>query len=333
MARKRAVSPFAHFDCAMYINTCMMISSMNYLNLVGFMAEVTKFEVTAGEQGQRLDNFLLSRVREVPKAHLYRMIRKGSIRVNGKRARVVAGLVSGDVVSLPFLQDLPAKQVEINADMLLKVKRAVLLEHDDFIVLNKPVGMVCQPGDGFTYGIADCLFKILGKRVYPLHRLDRGTSGVLMLAKSTVAARDLQLALQSAQKIYLTIVHGRWQNMEQVYRMQLEKLDRKVIISDQGKWAVSEFYPLYVTDQFSHMQVKISTGRMHQIRVMLSELGHPVIGDALYGEKGSCLGWSKQSPFLHASELKFNYKGDDLFFQAPLTEEQQRCLHTLYQKK
>jgi 23S rRNA pseudouridine955/2504/2580 synthase len=297
------------------------------------MAEVTKFTVSEGEQKQRLDNFLLSRMKDVPKAHVYRMIRKGSIRVNGKRAKAMSALTVGDLVSLPYLQEQSSRRVEIHPNVLLKVEHSILDQTVDFIILNKPVGMVCQPGDGFTYGIADCLEEILGERIYPVHRLDRGTSGVLVLARSAVAARVLQEALQSAQKIYHTIVYGCWKETNKIYKMQLEKCDRKMVVSSQGKWALSEFHSLHVTDQFSHMQVKISTGRMHQIRVMLSELGYPVIGDALYGKKGSCLGWSKQIPFLHASELNFNYKGEEFSFQAPLTQEQQLCLKALYPKK
>ena len=297
------------------------------------MAEVTKFEVSSGEQKQRLDNFLLSRVKDVPKAHLYRMIRKGSIRVNGKRSKVMSALKAGDLISLPFLQENSPKQVDINANVLLKVERAILFQNDDFIVLNKPIGMVCQPGDGFTYGVAECLAKIMGQSIHAVHRLDRGTSGVLILTKSSVAARQMQDSLRLAKKVYQTVIHGQWEGGEKECRMQLEKLDRKVIVSPQGKWGVSEFMPLYVTSEYTHMKVKISTGRMHQIRVMLSELGHPVIGDAVYGKKGSCLGWAKQIPFLHASELSLNYKGEDFFFKAPLTQEQQLCLQILYPKK
>ena len=270
-------------------------------------------------------------MKDVPKAHVYRMIRKGSIRVNGERAKAMSALTVDDLVSCPICKNLP-RRVEIHPDVLLKVERSILDQTDDFIILNKPVGMVCQPGDGFTYGIADCLEEILGERIYPVHRLDRGTSGVLVLARSAVAARVLQEALQSAQKIYHTIVHGCWKETSKIYKMQLEKCDRKMVVSSQGKWAVSEFHFIACHRSIFTRQVKISTGRMHQIRVMLSELGYPVIGDALYGKKGSCLGWSANS-FFASSELNFNYKGEEFSFQAPLTQEQQLCLKALYPKK
>lgn len=295
-------------------------------------SQLTTFQVSEGQAGQRLDNFLFTRLKNTPKTHIYRMIRKGSIRVNKKRAKCQTPLLDGDAVSLPFLvEDQVAPDLE-KLDVTRRLQRNILHQTDDWLVLNKPAGVVSQPGGRHAFAVSDYLSSALKCSLLPVHRLDRGTSGVMLFAKNARWAKILQEALADprTQKIYQALCYHAWTGGDKSFKMHLEKQDRKMKVVDHGLLAVTSVKPVQVNSEFSHLEVSITTGRMHQIRVCLAHLGHPLLGDRLYGVGEFNEFWQSPWPFLHANKLSIIIEGQQYEFIAPLTLEKEKCLKTIF---
>jgi len=289
--------------------------------------------IDAQRAGQRLDNFLTTQLKGLPKGRLYRMIRQGEVRVNRSRAKPDYRLQAGDVVRVPPAA-LPGESAIMPSASYLEVLRAAILHEDeDLLVLNKPSGMAVHAGSGTPFGIIEALARLYpGHELGLAHRLDRETSGCLILAKHPLSLRHLHEVFRSgrAEKRYLTLVRGHWPAR---YREVSAALDtqtrlegeRTVSVSSQGKPALTYFEARAHYDQASLLQATLATGRTHQIRVHAAHVGHPVAGDERYGDAHfnefmRSLGLRRL--FLHAEQLVIpDLRGRMLEFRAPMPPE------------
>ncbi len=306
-------------------------------------AVVAKFIEIDGERaGQRIDNFLLSQLKGVPKSMIYRILRKGEVRVNKGRIKAQYRLQAGDIVRIPpvrlALRDaplLPGKKV------LQQIERNIIHEDERLIVLNKPSGIAVHGGSGISFGVIEAM-RVLRPEMRDLelvHRLDRETSGCLLISKRRSALRELHELLRNGKmdKRYLALCKGKWRggarNIDAPLRKNvLSSGERIVRISPDGKEALSRFNPQQRYRQATMMEVKLVTGRTHQIRVHALHTGHPLAGDDKYGDKGfnqemKTIGLKRL--FLHAFRLRFPWQGDVLELQAPLDEVLEQVLRTL----
>lgn len=303
--------------------------------------------LTVGEQdaGQRIDNFLQRLLQDVPRSHIYRLLRRGEVRVNARRIKPPYKLLSGDQVRIPPVYiarrpDAPA----IPSALVSDLERRVLYEDGDLLVVDKPAGLAVHSGSGLAFGLIDVLRRSRPNAPFLelVHRLDRDTSGCLLLAKSRAALIELQALFRRGEvrKTYLALLRGRWRGgtrevETQLRRQALRGGERMVAIdTERGRIARSRFIPRERHDLATLMQVEIGTGRTHQIRVQAAELGHPVAGDSKYGDKAfnaqmRALGLRRQ--FLHAWMLEFRQSrsGRSIRIESPLTEEQQAVLAVL----
>jgi 23S rRNA pseudouridine955/2504/2580 synthase len=307
------------------------------------MAEVSKNSVTTTlitehEHGQRLDNLLLKKCKGVPKSHVYRLVRSGQVRVNGRRAEVSYRLQSGDLLRMPPLRIAAAEQ-EVVAGAELKVHLPVIFEDEGLLVVDKPAGIAVHGGSGESFGVIEALRRQRSQmRFLELaHRLDRETSGVLLLAKK----RSVLLALhemfraggldggaRGADKRYLVLVCGRWMDPLRHVRLPLLKYlqasgERRVRVSEEGKAAHTVFRLLARWPHFSLLEAELRTGRTHQIRVHLAQLGYPIAGDEKYGDFTLNKALSRaglKRMFLHAWKMRLPHPllGTELLLEAAL---------------
>jgi 23S rRNA pseudouridine955/2504/2580 synthase len=302
--------------------------------------------LTAGDEdaGQRLDNFLFRTLKGVPKSHVYRLLRTGQVRVNKKRAKPDYRLEAGDELRLP-----PVRQEEKATPGLPPrwqqeaLKGAILHEDDRILVVNKPAGMAVHGGSGVNFGVIETL-RVLRPESPGLelaNRLDRETSGCLIVAKRRSAVRVLHAAFREGrvEKRYLALLAQPWTGGEQAVDLPLEKNllqggERMVKVSREGKEAQSLFTPVQRFRDSALLQVRIYTGRTHQIRVHAAHIGHPVAGDEKYGDREANKGFKAvglNRMFLHAAELAFDHPetGQRLELKAPLDEELETVLKKL----
>ena len=272
--------------------------------------------ITADRAGQRLDNFLLSVLRTVPKSRVYRLIRKGEVRVNGKRAKPDAKLVGQDQVRLPPLwieQRQPsdtAKYIPILDD--------VLLETDHFLILNKPSGLAVHGGSGIHVGAIEALRSQRKDLPYIelAHRIDRDTSGLLVFAKKRAFLRRFQQLLRekkALRKSYDLLVHGYWPGRLRKVDHNLTKLrlasgERVARVDELGKASETEFEVIERFNGMTWLRARPITGRMHQIRVHAAASSHPIIGDPKYGDSKKDKAFRSSRMMLHASALSVSAK-------------------------
>lgn len=281
---------------------------------------------------QRVDNFLLRRCKGVPKSHVYRILRSGEVRVNGRRVGPEYRLQTGDEVRIP-----PLRMAERAAPGLLANPRqfTVLFEDDALLALDKPSGVAVHGGSGISFGVIEQLRQQRpdSRFLELVHRLDLETSGVLLLAKKRSALTALHALLREGEthKTYLALVKGRWPDPLRNIRLPLQKYltregERRVAVSDAGKEAHTLVRLHARWENFSLLEVELKTGRTHQIRVHLAHLGYPLCGDDKYGDFNlnkelARLGLKRM--FLHALQLAFQHPGGSglLSIQAPLPAE------------
>jgi 23S rRNA pseudouridine955/2504/2580 synthase len=273
----------------------------------------------AGE-GQRLDNFLLRALAGVPRSRVYRLLRRGEVRVNGKRKQADYRLAAADEVRLPPVRDLRADDQAPRAvpDSLREtVRDAIVHEDARVLVLNKPAGLAVHGGSGLAFGAIETLRALRPSEPLELaHRLDRDTSGCLLVARTRPALRMLHALLRDGQveKHYTALLAGRWRLGRKtidapVLTNARQGGERVVRVHAEGKIAISVFSPQkHYRDLATRMDVAIQTGRTHQIRVHAAFAGHPVAGDEKYGDREfnarmRVLGLRRM--FLHASSLAF----------------------------
>jgi 23S rRNA pseudouridine955/2504/2580 synthase len=308
-------------------------------------AKVSYVEAAAGDAGQRIDNFLMRLFRQVPKSHVYRLLRKGEVRVNGKRAKPELRLAAGDKVRLPPIR-LEAAPAVLPPSRSLQavIQESVIHEDADFLVINKPAGIAVHGGSGLSHGVIEAL-RVARPELTELelvHRLDRETSGCLLIAKRRATLRALHAKFREREmdKRYLALVCGRWALGTKKLDMPLKTNqkqggERMVRVHPEGQTAESTFK---VLERFGKhatlMEVDLGTGRTHQIRVHAAYAGHAVAGDEKYGDKESnekLKAFGLRRMFLHAHSLTFARPGTGAEFSvsAPLDEELQMVLERL----
>jgi len=283
-------------------------------------------------QGQRLDNYLLKHLKGVPKSHIYRVIRKGEVRVNKGRKKAEYKLQIDDVVRIPPIRVSSSNEAYTSDSLKQLLQDAIIFEDKGMIILNKPSGLAVHSGSGSSTGVIEALRSIYKDPVELVHRLDRSTSGVLMIAKKRSVLKSLndQLSNHQMEKRYTALVKGVWSKKRHTIDAPLYNNSRYTVIDPKGKYAVSHFQPLknFHNDNLeaSLVDVTIETGRTHQIRAHAKYAGHPLAGDDKYGDKifeQQLKIKGLKRLFLHAHQITFTNPLTDQIqkAQAPLTEE------------
>lgn len=294
-------------------------------------------DVDAEYAGQRIDNFLLARLKGVPKSVIYRVLRKGEVRVNKGRIKPEYKLVAGDQVRVPPLT-IPVQAENTVSVKLTSVKTLeshILYEDNELIVLNKPSGMAVHGGSGLSFGAIEALraLRPQAKHLELVHRLDRDTSGCLLIAKkrSILTALHEQLRDKVVEKKYWALVAGQWDGKikkvtEALKKNTLQSGERIVRVDDvDGKPSETRFKVLQRFEEGTLLECFPVTGRTHQIRVHTACKGHPIACDDKYGDnlftaQMQAVGLNRL--FLHAKLISFNHpvSGNRLTFEAPLDQ-------------
>ncbi|OOZ48298.1 hypothetical protein BOW39_11530 [Solemya velum gill symbiont] len=296
--------------------------------------------LTIGEEAdqQRIDNFLIKTFKGVPKSRIYKMLRKGEVRVNKGRIKPVYRLQIGDQVRLPPAHVLVAEQASGLTDKQKSdIEETILYEDKGLIVINKPSGLAVHGGSGISQGVIERLrmARPEQKGLELVHRLDRDTSGLLLIAKRRSALRQLhQLQRENrVDKRYLALLSGHWKRGKISCAEPLKKShvggERIVRVDPTGKAALTRFRVQRSCSDFMLVEAKLETGRTHQIRVHAQSLGTPIVGDTKYGDETvnqQCREQGIRRLFLHAWRLTFPWgengaeSGRKMTFEAPLEE-------------
>jgi len=300
----------------------------------------TLLEVGDEADGQRIDNYLLRLAKGVPKSHIYRILRSGEVRVNKGRIGAEHRLKCGDVVRVP-----PMRVSAATATRPLAPARdfALAFEDEALIVVDKPAGVAVHGGSGVSFGVIEQLRRARPEaRFLELaHRLDRETSGLLIVAKKRSALTRLHDLFRDGgiSKRYLALVMGRWQNALQHIRLPLHKYltaegERRVSVSEEGKQAHSIVRLVGRWENFSLLEVELKTGRTHQIRVHLAHVGYPLAGDDKYGDFSLNKTLTKaglKRMFLHAAKLSLPHPltGEPIDLESPPPNDLSGFLHRL----
>ena len=297
-----------------------------------------------GDVGQRIDNFLMRRLKGVPRSVIYRILRRGEVRVNAGRIGPDYRLAAGDQVRVPPVRtaaERPAAQPA--AGLSATLAASILYEDDRLLVVNKPAGLAVHGGSGLSYGVIEALRALRpGERELELvHRLDRDTSGCLMLAKRRSLLRLLHGLQREGriQKRYLALLAGRWRRGAARVDAPLRKSvlqggERMVKVAADGKEAVTEFRVVHRYADSTLVEAGLVTGRTHQIRVHAAHLGTPILGDAKYGDAEANRRYRQlglRRLFLHAAALVIHWPGDELplLVDAPLDPDLAQFLRKL----
>lgn len=287
--------------------------------------QVIYVEINEDNCDQRLDNFLIARLKGVPKSRIYRIVRKGEVRVNKGRVDVKYRLTPGDIVRIPPVR--VAERTEesyVPQGLQEALKLGILYEDDGFMIINKPAGFAVHGGSGVSSGIIEGLRLIRPEARFLelVHRLDKDTSGCLLIAKKRSALRKLQEFFRNSQiqKTYQALLSGQWARKKLIVTAPLLKNvskggERIVVISPSGKSAETLFRRLQLFRNATLVEASPKTGRTHQIRVHASSLGHPIVGDDRYGEDEVNKTFKNKGykrMFLHAETLKFQHPVTDL---------------------
>ena len=303
---------------------------MNDTNL----PKVQLVTISEDYQGQRIDNFLRTFLKGVPKSMIYRIIRKGEVRVNKKRVKAEYKLQPDDVVRVPPVRVSESEAISpsANLDSVRALESQIIYEDNYLIVINKPSGMAVHGGSGLSFGLIEGLRAIRpeSKFLELVHRLDRDTSGCLLVAKkrSTLKALHEQLRLKTMQKDYQALVAGSWPRSTKVINAPLLKNtlssgERVVRVDTEGKQSQTRFKIIQRYEHGTLIQASPVTGRTHQIRVHALHAGHPIACDDKYGDKEFTQFMNKlglKRLFLHAARLEFYNPGTELtqVVEAPL---------------
>ena len=288
--------------------------------------------------GQRLDNYLLKHLKGVPKSHIYRVIRKGEVRVNKGRKKADYKLQIDDVVRIPPIRVAESKPSKTSDSLKKLLTESILYEDKGLLVLNKPSGLAVHGGSGIDVGVIEALRDMFNTPVELVHRIDRATSGVLLIAKKRSVLKNLheQLVQHHMEKRYTALVKGTWSKKRHSIDAPLYQNSRCTVVDAKGKEALSHFQPIKNFDSIdaSLVEVLIETGRMHQIRVHAQYVGHPLACDDKYGDREFDRKLHAQGLrrlFLHAHQLTFTNPstGEIQTVKAPLSAELEVFLATL----
>ena len=294
-------------------------------------------EIDEAHDGQRIDNYLFSQLKGVPKSRIYRILRKGEVRINKKRVKAEYKLQNGDSLRIPPIK-VNEKSADENLHKFEKVKELetqIIKETNQYILLNKPSGMAVHGGSGLSFGVIEALRALRPKEKFLelVHRLDRDTSGCLLIAKRRsylTHFHDL-LRTKKMKKEYIALVCGDWNNQNNRINVPLKKNqpksgERYVTVDEEGKASETGFKCLKRFGNYSLIKAMPVTGRTHQIRVHAKVAGCPLLGDDKYSETEEhreLLGKLKLKTFLlHAQRLTFTTpdSSEPVSFEAPLPE-------------
>lgn len=296
--------------------------------------------------GQRIDNFLLTHLKGVPKSMIYRIVRKGEVRVNKKRIKPEYKLQDGDIVRVPPVRVSKTDARPGPSAKLTKVSQLesrIVYEDKFLIVLNKPAGIAVHGGSGVDFGVIEAMRSLRPQQKFLelVHRLDKDTSGLLLIAKKRSALKHLhdQLRFKKMQKDYLALVRGAWQAHDKVVKAPLLKLtlksgERIVRVNKEGKASETRFKIMQRYSECTLVQASPVTGRTHQIRVHCQYTGHPIACDDKYSEQkfdDAMRAQGLNRLFLHAAQLKFIHPDSEEIMQvkAPLDDVLENTLKQL----
>lgn len=300
-------------------------------------------KVGTEQAGQRIDNFLLRQLKGVPKSRIYRLLRKGEVRVNKGRIKPEYRVQDGDEIRIPPIRLAERDHGSPSDGLVSRIEAAIIYEDERLLVLNKPAGVAVHGGSGVSHGVIEALraARPTAPMLELVHRLDRETSGCLVIAKKRSSLRNLHELLREGgmEKRYLALVQGCWQGGTRTVtaalrKNQLKGGERIVTVDTEGKSARTLFRPVQIFDQASLLDVNLDTGRTHQIRVHGAHIGHPLAGDEKYGDTGfnrRMRGLGLRRLFLHAQSLSFREPGHEreVHVSAPLSDDLRAVLDAL----
>ena len=292
---------------------------------------------------QRIDNYLISKMKGVPKSRIYRILRKGEVRVNKKRAKPDYKLQIDDQIRIPPIRVDENTPTDINVNNLSYIQEAILYEDDRLLIINKPSGMAVHGGSGLSYGLIEALRAIRPGSEYLelVHRLDRDTSGCIVIAKKRSALRHLHEQLRNKQmdKTYHALVSGVWPDKRtkvsaNLQKNQLQSGERMVFADENGKPSETRFKVLSHFSRASLIEAKPITGRTHQIRVHCQFAGHSIANDSKYGDEEFTKyikGLGCRRLFLHAKTIEFIHPLSEktVSFEAPYDKQLTHLIQAL----
>lgn len=291
--------------------------------------------------GQRIDNFLVTFLKGVPKGKIYNLLRKGEIRVNKKRTKPDYRLQNEDVVRIAPIVIAPESDKPVLSDRLKnEIESRIVYEDKGLIVINKPSGLAVHGGSGLSFGLVEVIRQMrpLEKFIELVHRLDRDTSGLIMVAKKRAVLKELHTALrekEGVQKTYLALVYGSWPKRKlqvnaPLLKNELQSGERIVRVHTDGKDSLTRFKLVRQFEGYSLVECEPVTGRTHQIRVHTQYAGYPIVGDDKYApaesiKESKALGFKRLC--LHATRLEIMLNGERMLFEAPLDKEWQTLMN------
>lgn len=301
---------------------------------------VRKVRVDSDRDGQRVDNFLFTQLKGVPKSAVYRLIRKGQVRINGGRCKPASRLREGDEVRIPPVRSGERQAVELPDRVIERLAAAIFFENDDLIVIDKPPGMAVHGGSGLPWGLIDGLRQGRpGQYLELVHRLDRETSGCLAIAKSGAALKHFTAEFREARvdKRYLCLLDGILPEALVDVIAPLVKVPgaerRQVVVREDGREAHTRFRLLQAYRSASYVEAELLTGRTHQIRAHALHIGLPLAGDELYAARDAVKRWKGgglKRIFLHAHLLELALpSGERQAFSRPLPADLRQVLDRL----
>ncbi|MBD1557962.1 23S rRNA pseudouridine(955/2504/2580) synthase RluC [Vibrio sp. S9_S30] len=293
--------------------------------------------------GQRIDNFLRNQLKNIPKSMIYRILRKGEVRVNKKRIKAEYKLQPGDIIRIPPVKiaaEPESAPISTKLNKVAELEQHIIFEDDHMLILNKPSGIAVHGGSGLKFGAIEALRALRpdARFLELVHRIDRDTSGILLVAKKRSALRHLQAQFRekTVQKYYFALVMGQWKNSCKVVNAPLLKneVNSIVRINPKGKPSETRFKVIEKFEQATLIQASPITGRTHQIRVHTQYTGHPIGWDDRYGDPRFDAYTSKvglDRLFLHAANIKFEHpsSGEKVDISAPMDDKLENVLKGL----
>lgn len=295
---------------------------------------VRYIKVSAAHVGQRIDNFLFREYKNIPKSYIYKIIRSGELRVNSGRVKPLYKLSVGDRIRMPpVMHTAPVPSCLSDTDVETILKR-IIYEDDELLVIDKPAHLAVHTGTAHSFGLIDLLkHKYTKDDIGLVHRLDKDTSGCLIVAKSRNTLLRMQKLFRESQveKVYQALVVGCWRQSRRI-SIPLRRSAQKQTVADDGRQAVTDFSVIHSLKDYSLMSISLITGRTHQIRVHAAHCGHPIAGDKKYGDFANNrildrLGLKRI--FLHAHRVSFAWHENILSFEVPLPDSLQELIDRL----
>lgn len=309
--------------------------------------KVQSVEIDEDMAGQRIDNFLRNQLKDVPKSMIYRIVRKGEVRVNKKRIKAEYKLQAGDVVRIPPVtveEKTPEVAPSTKLNRVAELEQQIIFEDDHLLILNKPSGTAVHGGSGLKFGAIEALRALRPEARFLelVHRIDRDTSGILLVAKKRSALRHLQAQFRekTVKKYYFALVMGEWKNSCKVVNAPLLKNEMNSIVrvNPNGKPSETRFSVLEKFTQATLVQASPITGRTHQIRVHTQYSGHPIAWDDRYGDRRFDAYTGQHGLdrlFLHAANIRFVHPATEASMEinAPMGEQLEAVLASLRSEK